>query len=46
MIPGEEVISKMGFAGEGLGKPTKRLLQLSLGCHLVTLANLMAGVPR
>ncbi|CAN0388154.1 unnamed protein product [Ectocarpus sp. 8 AP-2014] len=36
----------MGFEGEGLGKPLKRLVQLSFGCHLVTLATLMAGVPR
>lgn len=46
VIPGEDVMSKMGFAGEGLGKPMKRLLQLSFVCHLVTLANFMAGVPK
>ncbi|CAM9634686.1 unnamed protein product [Ectocarpus fasciculatus] len=46
VIPGEDVMGKMGFEGEGLRKPLKRLLQLSFGCHLVTLATLMAGVPR
>lgn len=46
VIPGEDVMARMGFEGQGLGKPTTRLLQLSLGCHLITLLNLMAGVPK
>lgn len=46
VIPGEDVMQKMGFGGEGLGKPTRRLLQVATGCHLVTLVSLLVGAPK
>eukprot|EP00752_Nemacystus_decipiens_P005654 g5117.t1 len=46
VIPGEDVMARMGFEGQGLRKPTTRLLQLSFGCHFITLLNLMAGAPK
>ncbi|CAM9468595.1 unnamed protein product [Discosporangium mesarthrocarpum] len=46
VIPGEDVMEKMGFAGQGLVQPTRRLFALSAAFHMVSLLNLFISVPR
>lgn len=46
VIPGGDVMEKMGFKGEDLRKPTRRLVGLSAAFHAVTLINLFISVPK
>lgn len=46
VIPGADVMEKMGFKGEGLRKPTRRLAGLAAAFHVITLINLSISAPK